>query len=165
MRPLPISSRRQRSSRAPGRGTIAPSVACWPGIWCRSGWARGRLPAWARDLADTDELVQETLLQTLRNLDAFEPRGEGALQAYLRRAIRNRVRDELPKKARRPDIGDLSDLTIDAGRSPLEQAIGREAVASYERALAVLKPDETAAASGVPCGPDVRSHRAGRRVG
>jgi RNA polymerase sigma-70 factor (ECF subfamily) len=27
-------------------------------------WARGRLPGWARDLADTDDLVQETLLQT-----------------------------------------------------------------------------------------------------
>jgi hypothetical protein len=27
-------------------------------------WARGRLPGWARDLADTDDLVQDTLVQT-----------------------------------------------------------------------------------------------------
>ena len=27
-------------------------------------WARGRLPRWARDLADTDDLVQDTLLRT-----------------------------------------------------------------------------------------------------
>ena len=27
-------------------------------------WASGRLPKWARDLADTDDLVQDTLLQT-----------------------------------------------------------------------------------------------------
>ena len=27
-------------------------------------WASGRLPRWARDLADTPDLVQDTLLQT-----------------------------------------------------------------------------------------------------
>jgi DNA-directed RNA polymerase specialized sigma24 family protein len=26
-------------------------------------WASGRLPKWARDLADTDDLVQDTLVQ------------------------------------------------------------------------------------------------------
>jgi DNA-directed RNA polymerase specialized sigma24 family protein len=34
-------------------------------------WARGRLPRWTRDLRDTDDLVQETLVQTLGRLDAF----------------------------------------------------------------------------------------------
>ena len=29
-------------------------------------WARGRLPRWTRDLRDTEDLVQETLTQTLR---------------------------------------------------------------------------------------------------
>src|SRR5687768_7571721 len=51
-------------------------------------WARGRLPRWARDLSDTDDLVQDTLLQTMGRLAGFEPRGPGALQAYLRQAIR-----------------------------------------------------------------------------
>ena len=58
-------------------------------------WASGRLPRWARDLADTPDLVQETLLQTFRNIDGFEHRGEGAFQAYLRQAVMNRIRDEL----------------------------------------------------------------------
>jgi RNA polymerase sigma-70 factor (ECF subfamily) len=31
-------------------------------------WATGRLPRWARDLADTHDLVQETLLQTFRKI-------------------------------------------------------------------------------------------------
>src|SRR5262245_51348216 len=31
-------------------------------------WATGRLPQWARDLADTDDLVQDTLLQTFKRL-------------------------------------------------------------------------------------------------
>jgi RNA polymerase sigma-70 factor, ECF subfamily len=47
-------------------------------------WASGRLPKWARDLADTDDLVQDTLLKTFRRIESFEPRRVGALQAYLR---------------------------------------------------------------------------------
>src|SRR5687767_3043620 len=66
-------------------------------------WARGRLPGWARDHADTDDLVQDTLLQTFRRLDDFEPRRVGALQAYLRQAVLNRIRNELRRKGRHPD--------------------------------------------------------------
>ena len=40
-------------------------------------WASGCLPRWARDITDTSDLVQETVLQTFKRLDAFEPRGEG----------------------------------------------------------------------------------------
>jgi DNA-directed RNA polymerase specialized sigma24 family protein len=60
------------------------------------------LPKWARDIAETDDLLQDTLLQTFKRIEHFECRGVGALQAYLREAILNRVRDELRKKGRRP---------------------------------------------------------------
>lgn len=43
-------------------------------------WARGRLANWARDLADTDDLVQDALLQTFKRIGDFEPRRVGALQ-------------------------------------------------------------------------------------
>lgn len=105
-------------------------------------WASGRLPRWARDLADTDDLVQDTLLQTFKRIGDFEPRGVGALQAYLRQAVVNRLRDELRRKGRRPDSTDLDGLVLDAAQSPLEEAIGREAVEKYEQALHRLKPDE-----------------------
>jgi RNA polymerase sigma factor (sigma-70 family) len=105
-------------------------------------WARGRLPKWARDLADTDDLVQETLLRTFKKIGDFEPRRVGALQAYLRQAVVNGLRDELRKKGRRPESIELDDVTLEAGVSPLEQAIGREAVAHYEQALERLKPEE-----------------------
>jgi RNA polymerase sigma factor (sigma-70 family) len=105
-------------------------------------WTRGRLPRWARDLADTDDLVQDTLLQTFKRIGDFEPRGVGALQAYLRQAVVNRLRDELRRKGRQPESTDLEGIEIDAGQSPLEQAIGREAVEKYERALQKLKPEE-----------------------
>jgi RNA polymerase sigma-70 factor (ECF subfamily) len=105
-------------------------------------WASGRLPQWARDLADTDDLVQETLLQTFKKIEGFEARGVGALNAYLRQAMMNRIRDELRRKRRRPDATGLDGLEGDRSESPLEQAIGRETVERYERALARLKPEE-----------------------
>jgi RNA polymerase sigma factor, sigma-70 family len=105
-------------------------------------WAKGRLPQWARDLADTDDLVQDALLQTFKKIDDFEARHVGALQAYLRQAVMNRIRDELRRKGRQPEIMGLDDIEIEATLSPLEQAIGREAVERYERALTRLKPQE-----------------------
>ena len=42
-------------------------------------WAHGRLPGYARDLNDTNDLVQITLMSALRNLEQFESRHEGAL--------------------------------------------------------------------------------------
>ena len=57
-------------------------------------WAAGRLPSHARDLLDTPDLVQDTIVRTLQHLSTFEDRGTGALAAYLRQAIINRIRDE-----------------------------------------------------------------------
>lgn len=105
-------------------------------------WASGRLPQWARDIADTDDLVQDALLQTFKRLGEFEPRGTGALQAYLRQAVVNRLRDELRRKGRRPDETDIDDKPIEAIGTPLEQAIGHEAWEHYEAALQRLKPDD-----------------------
>src|SRR5687768_7211409 len=65
-------------------------------------WARGRLPRWARNASDTTDLVHDVLANTLGRIEVFEDRGKGALQAYLRRAVDNRIADELRKVARRP---------------------------------------------------------------
>jgi RNA polymerase sigma-70 factor (ECF subfamily) len=112
-------------------------------------WASGRLPRWARDVSDTDDLVQETLLQTFKRIGHFEPRGSGALLAYLRQAILNRVREELRRKGRRPDGTRLSELDLESKlASPLEQAIGQEALDRYDRALQRLKPDEQSVVIG-----------------
>ena len=104
-------------------------------------WATGRLPAWARGMTDTDDLVQDTLLRTFKRVESFEPRRVGALQAYLRQAVLNRLRDEL-RKHHPPTTTDLEELEIEAGDSPLDQAIGREAVERYERALERLRPED-----------------------
>jgi RNA polymerase sigma-70 factor (ECF subfamily) len=101
-------------------------------------WARGRLPRWARDLADTQDVVQEAVLQTFKRLETFDARGEGALQAYLRQAVMNRIRDHIRRVGRRPVLTELDSQHEDVEPSPLEQAVGREAVERYEAALSRL---------------------------
>jgi RNA polymerase sigma-70 factor (ECF subfamily) len=105
-------------------------------------WATGRLPRRARDLSDTDDLVQDTLLQTFKRLDSFDVRGVGALHAYLRQAVMNRIRDELRRKGRMPAIISNDGLDVEGAGSPLEEAIGREAFERYTAALARLRPQE-----------------------
>ena len=105
-------------------------------------WARGRLPLGARDLADTSDLVQETLIKVFKKIDGFEYRGAGAFQAYLRQAVMNRIRNELRRAGRRPQPVALDEREPDEGLSPLEAAIGAETVERYEAALQRLREED-----------------------
>ena len=98
-------------------------------------WASGRLPRWARDVADTPDLVQEVLLETFKRIEGFEHRGEGALRAYLRQAVMNRIRDELRRAGRHPKRVEFDEKLPDRGLSPLEAAVGIQAIERYEAAL------------------------------
>lgn len=111
-------------------------------------WARGRLPMGARGALDTQDLVQETLLHALARLDHFESRHEGALQAYLRQAVLNRIRDEARRVGRRPAPAELPESHPSEAASPLDIAIGRQGVERYEAALAKLRPSDREAIVG-----------------
>jgi RNA polymerase sigma-70 factor (ECF subfamily) len=111
-------------------------------------WARGRLPAAARGMLDTQDLVQDTVVNSLRHLDQFESRHEGALQAYLRQAVLNRIRDEARKYSRRPAATELTDSQPAESASPLDIAIGRQGVERYEAALQKLRPADREAIVG-----------------
>ena len=100
-------------------------------------WASGRLPRYAREAVDTEDLVQEALIRTFRNFAEFEQRTEWGLQAYLRRAVANRIRDELRRHDARPRLQPLEDGPASQA-SPLEIASGRETFEAYERGLADL---------------------------
>jgi RNA polymerase sigma-70 factor (ECF subfamily) len=115
---------------------------CLPGLM---RWARGRLPQYARDLADTHDIVQEAALGTLNRLHAFEPRHPGALQAFLRQAVRNRIRDEIRRVGRRPLAVELEDQHVDSAPSPVDHAIGREGMRRYRAAMETLRPGDRAA--------------------
>jgi RNA polymerase sigma-70 factor (ECF subfamily) len=104
-------------------------------------WAHGRLPLYARGLADTDDLVQVTLTRALNRMDAFEPRGEGAFLAYLRRILLNSVREELRRSRAKPSSASEGVETVDPGPSVVEQLVARETLARYEAALGALPAD------------------------
>lgn len=104
-------------------------------------WASGRLPANARSLLDTGDLVQETLIKALESLDRFEVRGPGLFQAYVRQAILNRIRDQVRWARRRP-TEEVSDQVEGTTPSPLELAIGAEVLDRYERGLARLSDED-----------------------
>ncbi len=111
------------------------------------GWASGRLPRWARDSRETGDLIQDTVLSTLARLDHFEPTRDGALQAYLRQAVMNRIRDAMKMAARRPRAESLTDPPSHEP-SPLEAAIGAESVERYEAALTRLRDTDREAVIG-----------------
>jgi RNA polymerase sigma-70 factor (ECF subfamily) len=110
---------------------------CLPAL---TRWAHGRLPAAARGAIDTGDLVQEATLHALRRLDTFEPRHVGAMQAYLRQSVINRIRDEVRRIGRNPAPVELPDDHPADATSPLEFAIQAESYARYREALQQLKP-------------------------
>jgi len=105
-------------------------------------WTTGRLPRWARDIADTTDLVHDALLQTFRQLRTFEARDEGALDAYLRQAVLNRIRDEIRKRHRRGAPEPLDSDHAAGGASPLELTIQHDALERYDQALVTLCDDD-----------------------
>ena len=82
-------------------------------------WARGRLPTWARDLADTDDLVQDTLAQTFKRSNT----SSRAVSARCRRTPSGGAQSHPQRVA-------AERIEVGSGESPLEQAIGREALSA-----------------------------------
>jgi RNA polymerase sigma-70 factor (ECF subfamily) len=105
-------------------------------------WAHGRVPPRARHLADTDDLVQTTLIRALGAVQHFEPRREGAFLAYLRKILLNQLRTAVERADAGPPLGSLPETLPGARPSPLEEAIGAEAIDAYEAALAGLTEDQ-----------------------
>lgn len=105
-------------------------------------WAHGRLPAAARGRLDTGDLVQEAALHVLGNLDTFEPRHVGAMQAYLRQSVINRIRDEIRRIVRQPPPLELPEDHPSDRTSPLEFAIQAEAYEHYRQALSRMSPKD-----------------------
>ncbi|HET9253210.1 MAG TPA: sigma-70 family RNA polymerase sigma factor [Candidatus Eisenbacteria bacterium] len=104
-------------------------------------WASGRLPSYARSLLDTSDLVQETLIRTVERLVDIESQGPGAFEGYVRRAILNRIQDQVRWARRRP-IGEVPETLTATAPSPLELAIGADLAQRYERALEQLPEEE-----------------------
>lgn len=105
-------------------------------------WAHGRLPHHARGMADTDDVVQISLVRALNRLEAFEHRHEGAFLAYLRQSVVNAIRQEIRRASRKPSGEPLDPDQPDTGRSVVERAIGRDMLEAYEAAMLELTEDQ-----------------------
>ena len=103
-------------------------------------WAHGRLPRYARSDADTEDVVQDAFLRTLRGIKRFQHRTVGGLQAYLRQAVVNRVRDLIRGSRRRPTEMHIDEEPRDWKPSPLESAILHEQLDRFLEALRKLRP-------------------------
>ena len=79
---------RAREGSESALGTLFTRYASW-----LRRWARGRLPAWARDGLDTSDLVQDALHGTLARISTLRSAHAAALRSYLRRAVENRIGD------------------------------------------------------------------------
>ena len=101
-------------------------------------FAHGRLPARARDLTETGDLVQVAMHRALDHIDEFDSKREGAFLAYLRRILMRLILDEVRRAGRRGESVELGEGHAIADPSPLEEAVGRDALERYETALGQL---------------------------
>ena len=111
-------------------------------------WARGRLPRDARDLNDTVDVAQDAAVGVWRNLHAITLEHPGDLEAYLRRAVRNRICDEARRIDRKPEMSLLSSQIPDDGPTPEDRAETAVQTDRLQRALARLSAGEREALLG-----------------
>lgn len=105
-------------------------------------WAHGRLPPWARTMSDTQDFVQDAIVRVLGRLASFQPERPGALHAYLRTSVMNRIYDELRHAHRRPQGLELDDNLPSVLPSPYDSTVGRQDLEIFEAALAELSEND-----------------------
>jgi len=114
---------------------------------CLSGLhrlAHGRLPRWVRSIADTADVVHDVVLRSLGRIGSIDRRSDGALAAYLAEAVRNRIRDEHRRVARRGAADRLPGDLRDDRPSPFDLAVHEQLDARYRAALARMTPTDRA---------------------
>ena len=112
---------------------------CLPGL---HRLAHGRLPRWVRSIADTADVVHDVVLRSLGRLASIDRGSDRALAAYLAEAVRNRIRDEHRRVARRGAPERLTGDLLDERPSPFDLAVSDQLESRYRAALARLTPTD-----------------------
>jgi len=99
-----------------------------------------RLRGQARGMTDTDDVVQDALINTVKRIDRVDCRNRGALSAYLRRAVLNRIVDAARRSSRLTSDDEAIAASPDRGPSPLDALLDKEEAHRYKAALARLSP-------------------------
>ncbi len=130
-------------------------------------WAHGRLPGWARQHLDTEDIVQDTLMQSVRQLPDFTPQHERAFCAYVSQALRNRLRDAV-RRARRDRLVNLSRQMSPRRSLSARAGARRQMLSRYDAALQRLRePDRELVVATRRAGARLRRDRgpSGQAVG
>lgn len=102
------------------------------------GAAARKLPRQVRQWVDADDIVQEVFMSAVRLLPSLQFQHAGAFLAYLRRALTNRILDEVRRSIRKPSTVSLPPDVASRDQSPLHTAIVRQETARYDAALLQL---------------------------
>ena len=98
-------------------------------------WAHGRLPASARGMLETGDIVQVVAAKAMKRLGAIQIDNSAGLGYYLRQAIANEINRSRRQVIRRPNETSLGDSMPADATSPLDRLIGAERMGRYEAAL------------------------------
>ncbi|GJM44196.1 MAG: hypothetical protein DHS20C21_10380 [Gemmatimonadota bacterium] len=128
--------------RAKGGDERALNLLCERMVPRLRRWATGRLPAGARSLNDTEDLVQDAVIRSIRRLEEFRPEGSGAFFGYLRQAVMNRIRDQVRRAGVGDRVMDAAEKPATPFASPLDDVVGRETLERYEAALERLRESD-----------------------
>lgn len=88
--------------------------------------------------ADTHDVVQDAAIGVWTRLPQLDFRKPGDLDAYMRRSVINRIREQARRANARPPVMPLDPSQIDERPSPLEQHLDAEAFERYRRAYLAL---------------------------
>ena len=105
-------------------------------------FGHGRLPGWARSRAETEDLVQESLIRALNHLPRFENQTIKEFRFWLHTVFRNLVTDEKRFVGRVGVAKEFPADIEDAALSPEEQAVEQSTAGVTERALQRLEPGD-----------------------
>lgn len=108
-------------------------------------WTHGRVPPAARGAAETQDIVQDAALGVWNRINQLDFNRRGDLDAYIRQAVTNRLRDQARRGLARPPSLPLDPGVIDDTPSALDHVLDAQAQARYVRAFAALDvPDREA---------------------
>lgn len=104
-------------------------------------WAHRRISG-TRQLSETADVVQDAALGVWQRLDRLDLREPGDLEAYVRRAVLNRIHDEGRRRMRQPDPVTLNAELPIQEPSALDRIIGNQSWDRCQVAFSRLTPDD-----------------------